>query len=420
MNKILYVAVLVALFGVCTQGTPIQKLIEDAQKDMELMGYMSQRQIRAEDKDLDTVGLANKYGYPAETHKVTTADGYILTVHRIPHGRNATAAPAEGRPVAWLQHGLLCSSSDWLMNTVEKALPYRLADAGYDVWLGNARGNSYSKEHVSLSTKDKEFWMFSWNEMGKYDVPAVIDYALNATGQKDLYWFGHSMGTTMFFTGMSLNPEYNSKIRLMSAFAPVAFTEHMISPIRLIAPYSASVEWILNTLGAYEFLPNNELMDFLGATICHQQSLLQGLCSNVVFILCGFDSAQLNTTQLPIILHHTPAGASVRSLVHYAQGVNSGEFRQYNHGKKENLAIYGQEEPPKYDVSKITAPVAFYWSDNDWLGVKSDVYRLAELLPNLVRKYRVPFDKFNHQDFLWAIDSPTLLYETAEEFMKLF
>ena len=73
---------------------------------------------------------------------------------------------------------------------------------------------------------------------------------------------------------------------------------------------------------------------------------------------------------LPVIMGHTPAGASVRSLVHYAQGVNSGEFRMYNHGKEGNLLYYGQEEPPKYDVSQITAPIALYWSDNDLLGTE--------------------------------------------------
>lgn len=416
----LYVALLVTLLGVHISGTPVelQRMIDDTHREMLTGNFMVPH--ANEDKDLDTMGLIKKYGYPAEEHTITTADGYILTVHRIPHGRVETPPPEGGRPVVWLQHGLMCSSSDWIMNTVEKALPYRLAEAGYDVWMGNARGNTYSKGHVTLSNKEEQFWQFSWHEMGMYDVPAFIDYALDVTGQKDLYYFGHSMGTTMFFTGMSLRPEYNSKIRLMNAFAPVAFTEHMISPIKLIAPFSASIEWLLNFFKAWEFLPSNEIMDFLGATICHEESLIQGLCSNVVFILCGFNSEQLNTTQLPVILTHTPAGSSVRSLVHYAQGVNSGEFRMYNHGKAGNLLHYGQEEPPNYDVSKITAPVAFYWSENDWLGVKADVYRLAELMPNLVRKYRVPHDKFNHQDFLWAIDSPSLLYETVEDFMKRF
>lgn len=405
--------------GATLQGGPISsdQLIWEAQAELLRMGHPL---ADNSDASLLTPELAGKYGYPVETHKVTTEDGYILTVHRIPNGLNAPPAPPEGRPVMWLQHGLLCSSADWLLNTREKALAYRMADQGYDVWMGNARGNTYSKEHVSLDVKSKEFWAFSWNEMGMYDLPAVFDYALNVTGKPDLYYAGHSMGTTMFFVCMATRPEYNSKIRLMNALAPVSFTEHMISPIALISPFAAEVEWILNMFGAYEFLPDSIIMDFLGATICHQNSPIQSLCSNVIFLMCGFNSEQLNTTMLPVIMGHTPAGASVRSLVHYAQGVNSGLFRKFNHGKKENLEIYGTELPPEYDVSKITAPVALYWGENDWLGVKSDVYRLAELLPNLVRKYRVPHDKFNHLDFLWAIDSPSLLYETLEQFQLLF
>lgn len=64
--------------------------------------------------------LIELQGYTAETYHVTTEDGYILELHRIPHGINDTAS--EGRPVAFLQHCLLCSSSDWLMNTPDKAL----------------------------------------------------------------------------------------------------------------------------------------------------------------------------------------------------------------------------------------------------------------------------------------------------------
>ncbi len=46
----------------------------------------------------------------------------------------------------------------------------------------------------------------------------------------------------MFFVCMTERPEYNAKIALMSAFAPVAYTEHMISPIRLIAPFATQIE----------------------------------------------------------------------------------------------------------------------------------------------------------------------------------
>ncbi len=87
--------------------------------------------------------------------------------------------------------------------------------------------------------------------------------------------------------------------------------------------------------------------------------------------MAGYNADQLNTTALPVIMGHTPAGASVRSLVHYAQLVNTATFRKYNYGKATNLEIYGQETPPNYDISKITAPVALYWGQNDWMGAPS-------------------------------------------------
>ena len=32
-----------------------------------------------------------------------------------------------------------------------------------------------------------------------------------------------------------------------------------------------------------------------------------------------------------------------------------------------NKFIYGQFNPPDYDLRKVTAPVALYYSENDWL-----------------------------------------------------
>jgi len=39
-------------------------------------------------------------------------------------------------------------------------IAFLLADQGYDVWLGNVRGNSYCRSHVKLSSRSRDFWQF--------------------------------------------------------------------------------------------------------------------------------------------------------------------------------------------------------------------------------------------------------------------
>ena len=85
-------------------------------------------------------------------------------------------------------------------------------------------------------------------------------------------------------------------------------------------------------------------------------------------MLGGFDEPQLNKTLLETITHHTPAGTSTNTVIHYAQGINSKTFSHFDYGRKGNQEHYGSKDPPLVDMKLVTIPVASYWSDNDWLA----------------------------------------------------
>lgn len=106
-----------------------------------------------------------------------------------------------------------------------------MADLGYDVWLTNMRGNIYGHNHTKYKTNVvSKFWDFSFHEKGKYDLPAIIDHVIEFTGQRQVYFVGHSESNTAFYIMCSERPEYNDKVRMQVSLAPVAHLKHMKNP----------------------------------------------------------------------------------------------------------------------------------------------------------------------------------------------
>ena len=357
--------------------------------------------------------LIESEGYPSEEHTAQTADGFLLRAYRIPHGR--TNKDLSGpRPVVFLQHGLVSSSADWIMNFAHGSLGFILADAGYDVWMGNSRGNTWSRRHVSLNQSDPKFWDWSYDEMAKYDLTAFIDYALGATNQESLIYVGHSQGTTMMFALLSTNPDYHKKVKLFVALAPVGEITYARSPITLLAGVPDAL--LLTIFGRKDFLAGDFFTEAVTDTIC-QDVLLRGLCLSTLHLLMGPDSGQhnLNTSRLAVYVHHA-AGASTKDMIHFAQVYRAENFQMYDHGAKENMRRYNQTTPPDYDVTKVNVPVLAFTAPEDWLADPRDSGPLLAKLPDL--RLAIDVRGWNHVDFVWGLDAPHYCYHPMVEWFQ--
>jgi lysosomal acid lipase/cholesteryl ester hydrolase len=126
---------------------------------------------------------------------------------------------------------------------------YNFQVRSLSVWLGNLRGNTYSRYHETLSETDIKFWDFSWDEMAEYDLPAMIDYIYDVKSQEDkanfdhdLLYVGHSMGGTIFYAMMATKLEYNTKVRAAFLLAPVTYMAGLKAIYTWVAPLAKPIQ----------------------------------------------------------------------------------------------------------------------------------------------------------------------------------
>ncbi|XP_063913713.1 lipase 1-like isoform X2 [Zophobas morio] len=331
-----------------------------------LINYFGKFKIKHPFASLNVQEIIQEYGYPVEVHNVVTEDGYVLTLHRIPHGRENLSR--KRKPILLLP-GILQSAWDFVHRGPNDSIAFILAEKGYDVWLGNVRGTTWSRKHTNLDPdKDKAFWDFTIHEIGVYDLPAFIDYVLEKTEQKSIHYLGYSQGTIAFFMMGSEKTDYLSKIKLMAALSPAFFMKDTKSPVlQFVTKNWRLLQGLLNFFNYQEVFGRGDLFTTYAQLICHDEnSILINLCINHMFSVFGYNYNELNKSMVPLTIANTPSGASLKQMIHAFQLMESGDFHRYDFGTEGNLEKYGQEQPPQYNVSRVTTPVAIYYSSNDW------------------------------------------------------
>ncbi|XP_061402328.1 lipase 3-like [Musca vetustissima] len=327
------------------------------------------------DRILDT-------GYPCEEHEVETEDGYFLKIYRIPSSpKFVSNSSLQHRPKVLLEHGLMGTSDTWILNGQDNSLPFLLADRGYDVWLGNVRGNLYARKHRSLSIHDGLFWRFSWHEIGFYDLPATIDYILkNITDpqEKSLHYVGHSQGTTIVTVLMSMREEYQQYLRTVNLWSPVIFLDNTENRLlKVLSPYMGYYNIITEKFSRQEFVPFNELFDQLKYSACQKESKLHGFCSPLALMVEG-TFRNKNRTALELCLETHPGGISTEQFLHYMQAY-----------------------PPRYPLERIHKLLHIWYSRGDQTVKPVDVQRFVAGMPAVIT-HRIADDNWSHGDYMFA------------------
>ena len=83
----------------------------------------------------------------------------------------------------------------------------------------------------------------------------MLYYVMNVTGQDELFYVGHSQGTTMGFAGFTINQKLAKHIKMFFALAPVTTVHYIKGLFKFISDFSSEISvssqilYYLTTLG---------------------------------------------------------------------------------------------------------------------------------------------------------------------------
>ena len=155
---------------------------------------------------------------------------------RITGKENVKADSSPRKPVI-LGHGKFMDSTSWFKSGggVENVvpLPLQLYDAGFDVWLSNARGTKYSLGHDILRTieNNENFWYWTYAEFAKFDATAQMKTIKKVTGAEQVSYVGYHWTSTAMFMQLAM---WEDKMTDLERF--VAIDPCLYEPIKLL-PY---------------------------------------------------------------------------------------------------------------------------------------------------------------------------------------
>lgn len=350
-----------------------------------------------------------------------TSDGYLLGIHRLPYKRGeeregvlVNAGPrSTQKPIVYLHHGLLMNSEVWVCITEEeRCLPFALAEQGYDVWLGNNRGNKYSKKSTRFSPVSAEFWNFSMDQFAFHDIPDSIDYILVTTSQPSLSYIGFSQGTAQAFATLSIHPPLNEKINLFIALAPAMSPAGLSNGI-VDSLVKASPDLLFLAFGRKSLLSSTTFWQ----SILYPPIFVRLIDASLSFL---FDWSGRNITphQKLAAYPHLYSFTSTKSVVHWFQIIRNKSFQMYDDDFSSPFSISVSDrhyKVAKFPTRNIKTPIVLVYGGSDSLV---DIKAMLRELPKHTMAFEIKH--FEHLDFLWAQDVDRLVFPHVFNALKYY
>lgn len=354
--------------------------------------------------------ILHSWGYPCLDYKVTTEDGFILGVQRIPYGQNGKKS-VSGSPV-FLQHGLFQGGDAWFQNSPKQSLGFILADAGFDVWVGNVRGTRWTHGHVSVSRDKKEFWDWSWDELAEYDLFAMLELVCNVT-KSQVYYVGHSQGTIMAFAAFT-QPRVMKMIAAAALLSPIAFLGNITSQFALAAAHM-HLDQVINDMGVQEINLRSDFAVDIADLVCSSSKLN---CGDLIASITG-PSCCFNNSRIPIYLKFEPHPSSTKNMKHLFQMIRKGTFEKFDYGLAGNLKHYSRTSAPAYDLSTIPKDLPL-WMSYGGMDALSDPKDVSVMRKKLLCSVELLYlENYGHLDFILSVNAKADLYDKLVNFLLM-
>lgn len=360
------------------------------------------------------VNIITEQGYSFEEHKIITEDGYINTAWKITNNNVTQKIPV------LITHGLLDNCYSFLSMNKTYSLPYLIADEGYEVWMMNTRGSTFSYEHIEESKDSNDigsdYWDFTFTEIAKFDLKAHISYVKWKSNSEKVIYIGHSQGAFQLILAYSMYPEFLESS--IESFISIGTVAKFIEIERSFPHYIQE----LNIFEFFQFLGIKNMLSFNE----YSTSFNKTLCEYFLFI-CEFvissiietePTKQIDYKYIADMYSYEPGGTSIKNLIHWLQALSTHYISHFDYGKEQNIIKYGKEIPNRYNVESlkdIKFKTMFVKGRKDPYIPKKSIDYMKALIP---QAEFLDIENYNHLDYILAKSAKTLIYDKILKFIK--